>query len=97
MNIQECFDKNGNFTYKWFDPYRYEEDKEEYVKFYNKLFVDWDDKYCHGSLKDGVKQELKTTIVENNYPPLCDAVRLYYAQEMGENTKGSYPAIYMWR
>lgn len=33
--------------------------------------------------------------------PICKLPRFHgvadYAQEMGENTKGSYPAIYMWR
>lgn len=99
MQIRDCFDSDGNFTLKSFDPYRYEEDCKEYVEFYNCIFYDWNDKWSHGCVKEDVHKEIWKMVCENmeKYSPFSDIVKLYYAEEMGRNTKGSYPAVYMWR
>lgn len=98
MDFKSCFDKSGNFKLQGFDPYHYEEDNPEYVEFYNKLFVPWDfQSYSHGSLNDTTANCLGAFIHDNGFRWSSDAVKLYYAEEMGRNTKGSYPAIYMWR
>jgi len=43
------------------------------------------------------QEELVKFVKENKCGPWTDVVKLYYAEEHGSSTKGSYPAIYMWR
>ena len=62
------------------------------------FYMDYDDVNGHGNVRDNVYAWLvnfvkKTKTVE----PMSDAVRIIMAQQMGLSTKGSYPAIYMWR
>jgi hypothetical protein len=98
MNIKDLFDSKGNFLIKGFDPCRKPDGDVEYNDYWNKLFCDEDDKWGeYGSVKMDVDVNLMKIIKEENWSPFCDAVKLMYAQEHGIGTKGSYPAIYMWR
>lgn len=97
MLLKDMFTKDGNFLIPGFDPYR-KESSDEYLQYWDSLFYGEDDKYFdYGSVKDAVYSHLVHYIKENNLSPFCDAVTLFYAQEHGRGTKGSYPAIYMWR
>lgn len=98
MDIKNLFDSNGNFLIEGFDPYRSPPDNEQYTEYWNKLFCDEDDKWGgYGSVKMDIDANLRKVIKEESWSPFCDAVKLMYAQEHGLGTKGSYPAIYMWR
>lgn len=90
MTLNEIFNKKGNFTLKYFDPYRIDTENQEEVDFYNSIFEE------NGSLKLS-HSELASFISDNDFNVFCDAVKLYYAQEHGSKTKRSYPATYMWR
>lgn len=90
MTLNEIFNKDGNFIENRYDPYR---NGDKYLEIHDFLFDEdggmneklWFD----GFIGDFIKQ--------NNCGPFSDVVKLYWAQEMGMNTKGSYTAIYMWR
>lgn len=97
MKFKNCFDKHGNFKLQGFDPYRYDDSNPEYVEFYNALFEPWDSEYGSGNLNDETSCCLGAFIHDSGFRWSSDAVKLYYAEEMGRNTKGSYPAVYMWR
>ena len=88
--FEKIFNSEGNFTLKNFDPYRIGEDKKV-LEFRNLLFSEDGD--LHGELIHPLREFIK----EKNLSPFCDAVKCMYAEEHGSGTKGSYPAIYMWR
>lgn len=90
MNLQQVFNNNGDFIDQGYDPYRR---REQDTEIHNFLFDE------DGSLNEKLwfDNVLSEFIRENNCPWCSDIVKLYWAQEMGINTKGSYPAIYMWR
>ena len=98
MNIKDLFDRHGNFLIVHFDPYRKPDYDEEYTKYWDNLFCGEDDSWGnYGSIKRVVGENLHKIIRAEKWSPFCDAVKLMYAQEHGINTKGNYPAIYMWR
>jgi hypothetical protein len=84
MEISKYFDKNGSCP-SLGDPYREQTETA-------KLIFDED-----GDVRYNVYFDLVTFCQNNPVKPFSDAVRIVMAQEMGGNTKGSYPAIYMWR
>lgn len=88
--FKKVFNEEGNFKLKNYCPYRIGEDKKV-LEFHDLLFNE------RGDLNDNLKQPLKDFVLQNNLPPFCDAVKCFYAEEHGGNTKGSYPAVYMWR
>lgn len=90
MTLNEIFGKKGNFLNSSFDPYRLDRSNAYFVKVHEFLFEDSDLRY-------GLKEELVKFVKENKCGPWTDVVKLYYAEEHGSSTKGSYPAIYMWR
>lgn len=91
MILQRIFNNSGDFVDQSYDPYRY--DEERHSEIHNFLFEE------NGSLNDKLwlDDSLQEFIRDNNCKWHSDIVKLYWAQEMGMNTKGSYPAIYMWR
>lgn len=92
IKFVEAFDENGNFIIKGFDPYRKPDNNVEYDTLWNSLFED------SGSLLESISdQDFVMFIATHNCHPFSDVVKLYYAQQHGSGTKGSYPAIYMWR
>lgn len=90
MTLDEIFGKKGNFLNSSFDPYRLDQTNQYFVKVHEFLFED-------GDLRDGIQSQLWSWAVLNECGPWSDVVKLYYAEEHGSSTKGSYPAIYMWR
>jgi hypothetical protein len=91
MTLNNIFNKGGNFIDQSYDPYRWQESHRDVHTF---LFDEEDGSmneklWCDGSIGEFITQ--------NRCGPFSDIVKLYWAQEMGTNTKGSYPAIYMWR
>ncbi len=98
MTVGMLFDEEGNFLIKGFDPYRKPKDDPDYDAYWAELFCDENDKWDdYGAVKMEVDCNIRKLIKDNNWSPFCDAVKLMYAQEHGVGTKGSYPAIYMWR
>lgn len=90
MTLGEIFGKRGNFLNSSFDPYRLDRSNAYSVKVHEFLFED-------GNLRDGIQSQLRSWADINGCGPWTDVVKLYYAEEHGSSTKGSYPAIYMWR
>ena len=88
MILQRIFNNSGNFVDQNYDPYRR---RDEHAEIHNFLFDE------DGNLNYGMDMELQTFINDNHCPWHSDIVKLYWAEQMGINTKGSYPAIYMWR
>ena len=90
MILQRIFNNSGDFIDKGYDPYRRRDQDEE---IHNFLFDE------DGSLNEKLwfDNALQEFINTNNCKWHSDIVKLYWAHEMGMNTKGSYPAIYMWR
>jgi hypothetical protein len=90
MNLNDIFDIKGNFLDKSYDPYRYHDRHEEM----HKSLFDED-----GGLNEKLwfDNGLVTFIQTYACGAFSDIVKLHWAQEMGMNTKGSYPAVYMWR
>lgn len=103
QEVRGAFDDQGDFVLRGFDPYRRytEEHMQQYpeqrefgeksIKIFDALFTD------RGSLREAAQLWLTSIINENKWDWGCDAVRCYYAQEHGSNTKDAYPASYMWR
>jgi hypothetical protein len=89
MILQRIFNNSGNFVDERYDPYRRH---DCHAETHNFLF-DEDGNLNEGSLQD----DIRTFIIDNHCPWHSDIVKLYWAEQMGMNTKGSYPAIYMWR
>lgn len=90
MILQRIFNNSGNFIDQSYDPYRWSENNREIHEF---LF-DEDGGLNHDHYCDST---LETFINDNHCPWHSDIVKLYWAHQMGMNTKGSYPAVYMWR
>lgn len=95
VRFDRVFTKKGKFNLQefgleYFDPYR-SSDNENHVELFELLFD------SNGNVHDEVRRELESYIKLKNFPALSDAVKLYYAGIHGSNTKGSYPAIYMFR
>lgn len=89
MILKRIFNNSGEFIENGYDPYRL--DREKYGEIHDFLFDE------DGGLNYGVDQLLSEFINENNCRWYSDIVKLYWAEQMGLNTKGSYPAVYMWR
>ena len=89
MTLKDIFDNDGNFINQNYDPYRHDDDDTVH----NFLFDE------DGGMNENLwfGNTVSMFIRENGCSPFSDIVKLYWAQEMGINTKGSYPAIYMWR
>jgi hypothetical protein len=90
MTLNEIFGEKGNFINRYYDPYRLDHNNPYDVKVHEFLFD-------NGDLREGVKSLLMKFVADNKCGPWTDVVKLYYAEEHGSSTKGSYPAIYMWR
>lgn len=90
MILQRIFNNSGDFIDKGYDPYRR---REQDTEIHNFLF-DEDGGLNEKLWFDNALQEFINT---NHCHWHSDIVKLYWAQEMGMNTKGSYPAVYMWR
>lgn len=88
MILQRIFNNSGDFVEKAYDPYRLD---ERFKEMHDFLFDE------DGALHWGMDNQLIEFINNNNCRWNSDIVKLYWAQEMGSKTKGSYPAIYMWR
>lgn len=88
--FEKVFNSEGNFTLKHYDPYR-TGDCKEVAAFHSLLFSE------DGDLHQELIRPLEDFIKEKKFTPFCDAVKCHYAEEHGNGTKGSYPAIYMWR
>lgn len=88
MILQRIFNNSGDFIDKGYDPYRW---REQDTEIHNFLFDE------DGGLNYGMDDQLVSFINDNRCQWHSDIVRLYWAEQMGINTKGSYPAIYMWR
>lgn len=96
VRFDRVFNKKGNFNLKEFDlerfdPYRRDNENKNHVDLFNLLFDD------RGNVIDEVRYELESYIKLKNFPALSDAAKLFYAGIHGSNTKGSYPAVYMFR
>lgn len=93
MSLSEIFKADGNFRNERYDPYRSSDSTPEIEEIHNFLFDE------DGSLNHDlwVNNVLVTYIEQYQCSPFSDIVKLMWAHEMGMNTKGSYPAIYMWR
>lgn len=88
MIMQRIFNNSGNFIDQSYDPYRCADRHEE---IHSYLFDE------DGGLNIGMDDKIHTFINDNRCSWCSDIVKLYYAEQMGMNTKGSYPAVYMWR
>jgi len=88
--LKEFLTVRGIFTLNRFDLYRVGTEKEN-VEFRSLLFNE------DGDLHPELFMPPKELIKEKQWPAFCDAVKCWYAEEHGSGTKGSYPAIYMWR
>lgn len=102
--LESMFDANGNFPL-YYDPYRthYESaiwqtmtsdqqhEHERLMQIHNFIFDDKD------SLIPFLQKLLADLLKMKQWDWRCDAIRLYYAQEHGKQTSGSYPATYMWK
>jgi len=95
------FDHKGMFTTK-FDPYytdyRLEDigtegqrGTEEHIRVAHFLFD------ANGALREHLKEPLVNLIHALEASWGSDLVVLYYANEMGRITSGSYPAVYGWK
>lgn len=92
MILQRIFNNSGDFVDQSYDPYR-RSDNLYHVEMHNFLFDEDGGMVEELWMNDSVSEFIR----ENRCGPFSDIVKLYWAQEMGINTKGSYPAIYMWR
>lgn len=88
MILQRIFNNSGDFVNKGYDPYRV---SDKYQEIHDFLFDE------DGGLNYGMDSQLQEFINTNNCRWCSDIVKLYWAECMGVNTKGSYPAVYMWR
>ena len=88
MTLINIFNKCGNFINPGYDPFRV---SDKYQEIHDFLFDDDD------GLQYGLDVQLHQFINEHKCSWNSDIVRLYWAEQMGINTKGSYPAVYMWR
>lgn len=91
MTLNDVFDAYGNFHKQSYDPYRWQEEDREIHTF---LFDEEDGHmtdalYCSSAVEDFIR--------DKEVSPFSDIVKFYWAQQHGLGTKGSYPAIYMWR
>ncbi|MCQ2232452.1 MAG: hypothetical protein MJZ30_11455 [Paludibacteraceae bacterium] len=88
-NIEDCFDENGDFIIKGFNPYHVGDDPDE-KELYDFLFDE--DGYAIRDI------ELVNVIHKNNWNWTCSAVRYYYAANcIDANCGGNYSAVYAWR
>lgn len=81
--VMQFFDSNGDFK-EYTDPYRSE--GRACILFAGS-----------GSLLYSAERIIEKVLQKGKYKWDSDLVRCYYAQQHGSGTKGSYPAIYMWR
>lgn len=96
--INSLFDDNGNYYQTAFDAHR------SYRKGMNEAKLPWQ-KECgrmheflfddNGDLREIVAHQLPHVISERGFGWNCKAVHLYYANEHGKQTSGSYPATWM--
>lgn len=90
-NIADCFDDNGNFIIKGFDPYRVGDDVEK-RELYEYLF----DERGYANIEP--RYEVYDLIEKHKWHFTCDAIKYYYAAEcIDSNCKSNYTAIYAWR
>lgn len=88
MILQRIFNNSGDFVDQGYDPFRR---SDKYREIHDFLFDE------DGGLNYGMDSQLAEFINTNNCRWCSDIVKLYWAEQMGINTKGSYPAVYMWR
>lgn len=92
--IDDCFDKEGNFIVKGFDPYRTDrEANDDKAILYNYLF----DKEGYANIEPRyyIYELIKK---HEDWHFTCDAVKYYFAAEcIDSNCKGIYTAVYAWR
>lgn len=87
--IKDCFDKDGNFIIKGFDPYRVGDDTDE-QELKNYLF-DEDGYALHDA-------DIVQLLHKNNWNWTCDAIKYYYSSVcIDANCGNNYTAIYAWR
>lgn len=91
--LREIFDDFGNFRQHAYDPYRIDEDNALLMKHHNYIFDE------DGAVRDSVYNEINKFIDKHgrDIGHFADMVRVIMAQDHGIGTKGSYPAVYMWR
>ena len=89
LKYNDFFNEDGNFIHRGYDPYRVADKFEE---FHATIFDE------NGNVHQQVYTALNAWVKSrDNLCHFCDIVTLIHAQNHGLNTKGSYPANYMWR
>lgn len=102
--LESVFDANGNFPLQY-DPHRTyydlatwqamapdrQHEHERTMEIHHFLFDD------RGNLIPFLQKMLADLLKTKQWDWRCDAVRLYFANELGKKTSGSYPATYMWK
>ncbi len=92
-NVEDCFDEEGNFAIKGFDPYRCDEEEKD---FYNALFYTYE---YSVSLRFSVEKYILNFL--NGHDKTlswdCDMVQLIHYDNFACNTKGNYDVRYGWR